>query len=136
AGVFRNLMMGVASLLEKGSADQVKAKALDALAFARKHGWADQEVVLRVLVGGAMLKESRHQEAIGIYRSARAAALRAAGADHPAGHKLVLQTWFGEAGAALAGGDANAAARCYDEAAVVAQQDQNPILAIEAFRMG
>src|SRR5690606_12018897 len=48
AGVFRNLMMGVASLLEKGSADQVKAKALDALAFARKHGWADQEVVLRV----------------------------------------------------------------------------------------
>lgn len=136
AGVFRNLMMGVVSLVEKGSADQVKAKAIDALTFARKQGWADQEVMLRVLVGGAMLKESRHQEAIGIYRSAREAAARAVGAEHPAGHKLTLQAWFGEAGAFLAAGDPLEAARCYDEAAVVAQQDQNAILAIEAFRMG
>jgi tetratricopeptide (TPR) repeat protein len=136
AGVFRNLMMGVVSLVEKGSADQVKAKAIDALAFARKQGWADQEVMLRVLVGGAMLKESRHQEAIGLYRSAREAAAQAVGAGHPAGHKLTLQAWFGEAGAFLAAGDPVEAVRCYDEAAVVAQQDQNAILAIEAFRMG
>ncbi len=135
AGVFRNLMMGVVSLIEKGSADQVKAKATDALTFARKQGWADQEVVLRVLVAGALLKESRHQEAIGVYRAAREAATLALGAEHPAGHKLVLQTWFGQAGASLAAGDLEDAARCYDEAAVVAQSDHNTILALEAFRM-
>jgi hypothetical protein len=135
AGVFRGLMMGVVSLVDQGSADQVKAKAIDALTFARTQGWADQEVMLRVLVAGAMLKESRHQEAIGIYRSAREAAAQAVGAGHPAGHKLTLQAWFGEAGACLAAGDPTEAARCYDEAAVVAQQDQNAILAIEAFRM-
>ncbi len=135
AGVFRNLMMGVVSLIEKGSADQVKAKATDALTFARKQGWADQEVVLRVLVAGALLKESRHQEAIGVYQAAREAATRALGSEHPAGNKLVLQTWFGQAGASLAAGDPEAAAQCYDQAAVVAQTDQNAILAIEAFRM-
>jgi hypothetical protein len=135
AAVFRNLIMGLVSLAEKGSAGQVKAKAADALTFTRKHGWADQEVVLHLLVAGAMLKESRHQEAIGFYRSAGEAAARAVNADHPAGHKLALQARFGEAGAFLAAGDPHQAAHAYDEAAVVAQQDQNAILAIEAFRM-
>jgi hypothetical protein len=135
AGVFRNLMMGVVSLVEKGSADRVKAKAKDALAFARKQGWADQEVVLRLLVAGALLKERRHEEAIGVYRNARDAATRALAAEHPAGQKLVLQTWFGQAGASLAAGDAAEAARCYEEAAAVAERDRNAILAIEAFRM-
>jgi hypothetical protein len=135
AGVFRNLMMGVVSLIEKGSADQVKAKAADTLPFTRKQGWADQEVVLHLLVAGAMLKESRHQEAIGFYRSAGEAAARAVDANHPAGHKLALQARFGEAGALLAAGDPKGAAQSYDEAAVVAQRDRNAILAIEAFRM-
>jgi hypothetical protein len=47
-----------------------------------------------------------------------------------------VQTWFGEAAAALAAGDPQAAATCYDEAAVIAHRDQSLILAIEAFRMG
>src|SRR4029453_4009590 len=68
AGVFRNLLMGVVTLIEKGSANQVKAKATDALALARKQGWADQEVGVRVLVAAAMLKESRYPEAIRIYQ--------------------------------------------------------------------
>ncbi|MPY87895.1 MAG: hypothetical protein GEU99_08240 [Luteitalea sp.] len=134
AGVFRNLLMGVVSLVEKGSANQVTAKATDALNFARKQGWPDQEVVLRVLVAAALLKESRHQEAIQVYQAARQAAERAVGAAHPAGHKLVMQTWFGEGGAHLAAGDALAAAGCYDQAAVVAQTDRNPLLALEATR--
>jgi hypothetical protein len=136
AGVFRNYLMGVVSLLEKGTADQVKAKAIDAFNFARAQKWPDQEVVLRVLVAGALLKESRHTEAIGVYRAAREAAEEAVAGTHPAGQKLVLQTWFGEAGAHLGAGDPLSAAKCYDEAALVAQKDLNPILAIEAYRMG
>lgn len=135
AAVFRNLMMGAVALAEKGSADQVKAKAADALAFARRQQWHDQEVALRILVAGALLKESRHAEALKVYAAARAAAQHTVQAAHPAGQKLLLQTWFGEAGVHLAAGDERAAAACYEEAAVVAQRDANPILAIEACRM-
>jgi hypothetical protein len=135
AGVFRNLLMGVVTLTEKGKADQVKAKAADALAFTRQQKWPDQEVAVRVLVAGSLLKESRHAEAIKVYEAARQAADVCVQSQHPAGHKLVLQTWFGQAGAELARGDERAAAASYDEAAVVAQRDNNPILTIEGFRM-
>ncbi len=136
AGVFRNHLMGLVTLVEKGSADQVKVKAADAFAFARKHQWADQEVVVRMLVAGALLKEKRIDESVKIYLGARESAAQAAAAGHPAGQQLVLQTWLGEAGAHLAGGDVAQAARCYDEAAITAQKIPNPILAIESFRMG
>lgn len=135
AAVFRNLMMGVVLLLDKGSADQVKAKAVDALQFARQQGWADQEVALRVMVAGALLKEGRHAEAVTVYRAARQAADDTVAALHPCGHKLVLQTCFGEAAVHLAAGDDAQARRCYDEAAEVAQRDGHPLLAVEAFRM-
>jgi hypothetical protein len=136
AGVFRNLLMGVVGLMEHGSAEQVRVRAADALQFARRHGWADQEVVLRIMVAGALLKEQRHGEAVQSYQVARQAAGQALQAGHPAGRKLVLQTWFGEAGAQLAAGDAPAAARCYDTAAQVAQDDGNPLMALEGRRMG
>lgn len=135
AAVFRNLMMGVVVLLAQGSADQVKAKAADALQFARQQGWADQEVALRVMVAGALLKEGRHAEAVTVYRAARQAADDTVAAGHTCGHKLVLQTCFGEAAVHLATADDARALRCYDDAALVAQRDANPLLAIEAFRM-
>ena len=135
AAVYRNLLMGTLALAEKGSADQVKAKAADALAFVRKQKWADQEVALRIVVAGALLKEKRFNEALTVYAAARAAAIDTLRGGHPAGQKLLLQCWFGQAGVQLAAGDLLAAAASYDEAAVVAQRDKNDILAIEAFRM-
>jgi tetratricopeptide (TPR) repeat protein len=136
AGVFRNYLMGLVTLVEKGSVEQVKAKAADAQAFARKETWFDQEVVIATLVAGALLKEGRFDEAVRTYQEARKVAMQAAASGHPAGQQLVLQTWFGEAGAHLAASRLPEAVKCYDEATVVAQQSGNPILAIEAFRMG
>lgn len=136
AGVFRNLLIGLAALTEKGSAEQVKAKARDALTFVRKQQWLDQEVVLWLMVAGALLKENRHDEAVQVYQGARKVAVKVAEQAHPAGNKLILQTWFGEAAALLAKGDAADASFCYDEASLVAQRDRNVILGIEAFRMG
>ena len=49
---------------------------------------------------------------------------------------MVLQTWFGEAGAQLAAGRVNEAATAYDNAALAAQEAKNLVLAVEAFRMG
>lgn len=136
AAVFRNYLMGMVTLMEKGSADQVKAKAQDALAFAKKEQWADQEIAVTMLLAGAFLKEKRFEEAVREYRSARQAALQTVEAKHPAGKTLVMQTWFGEAGVHLAAGELQAATDCYDQAATVAQEVPNLILAIEAYRMG
>jgi hypothetical protein len=135
AGAFRNHLMGLVTLVEKGSVEQVAAKASDAQAFARKEGWLDQEVVIATLMAGALLKESRCDDAARTYQEARTVAMQAAASGHSAGQQLVLQTWFGEAGAHLAANHLPEAGECYDEAAVVAQQGGNLILAIEAFRM-
>ncbi|MCP4991051.1 MAG: hypothetical protein GY928_34875 [Colwellia sp.] len=89
-----------------------------------------------MLVAGALLKEKRFDGAIKEYQGARQAALQASASGHPAGKELALQTWFGEASTHLAAGNDAQAAECYDQAAVVAQQIPNFILAIEAFRMG
>src|SRR5437762_6552505 len=104
AAVFRNLLMGLVTLADRAPADQVKAKAVDAVAFARKQGWGDQEVVIAVLVAGALLKEQRFDEALKVNSHARETAQKAAAAGHPAGRQLVLQTWFGEAGMHFAAG--------------------------------
>jgi hypothetical protein len=135
AAIFRNLLMGLVTLVDRAPADQVKAKAADAVAFARKQGWGDQEVVIAVLVAGALLKEQRFDEALNVNAHARETAQKTAAAGHPAGRQLVLQTWFGEAGTHFAAGDALRAADAYREAAILAQSVPNLVLAIEALRM-
>lgn len=135
AALFRNHFIGLVTLVEKGTADQVITKARDALAFARAQQWNEQEAAVTLLVSGALLKEQRFAESIQGYQTARHAATAATAAHHPAGRQLILHTWFGEAGVHFAAGDEVRAAECYDEAAVVAQQIPNLILAIEAFRM-
>ena len=135
AGVFRNLLMALVALVEKASAAQVELKAADALAYARAQGWKNQEAVVLMLVAGAQLKEQRFDAANAAYRDARAAAALAGQEGHPAGHAMVLQTWFGEAGVELAAGRVADAAAAYDRAAVVAQEASNVLLGIEAFRM-
>jgi hypothetical protein len=135
AGVFRNLLMGLATLADRAPADQVRSKAVDAAAFARKQGWADQEVVIAVLLSGALLKEKRFGEALQVNTHAREVAQQVAAAGHPAGKKLVLQTWFGEAGTHLAAGDPAQAAAAYMKAAVVAESVPDLLLTTEALRM-
>lgn len=134
-GVFRNHLMSLVTLVEKGSINQVKAKAADAFAFARKQKWADQEVVIRMLFAGALLKEKRFEEAVKVYQGARRSASQAVKSNHPAAQQLILQTWFGEAGAHFAAGDLYHATDSYAQAAAVAGQIPNPILEIEAYRM-
>jgi tetratricopeptide (TPR) repeat protein len=135
AGVFRNMLMALVALVEKGSLTQVQLKGADALAYVRKQGWKDQEVVVTMLVAGAMLKDQRFDHAIGAYREARATAGLAQQDGHPAASAMVLQTWFGEAGVELAAGRTREATTAYEQAAVVAQADRNAVLAIEAHRM-
>lgn len=135
AGIFRNQLAALVALVDKGSIEQVKSKARDALAFVQQQKWTDQEVVVRLLVAAALLKAARIDEAVAVYRASRQLANQALAAGHPAGHKLILQTWFGEAGAWMAGSNEQAAADCYRQAAKSAKADQNLLLTIEALRM-
>ncbi|WKB54823.1 hypothetical protein [Eleftheria terrae] len=135
-GVFRSLLTALFALAEKGSADHVLLKARDVLAFANKQGWADQEVAVRLVTAGAMLKAQRFDDALNHYQHARASAEVASAANHPAGKQLVLQTWFGEAAAQLAAGQPKEAVPCYREAARLAAALPNAPLLIEALRMG
>lgn len=136
AATFRSLTMGIVTLLEKGSVEQVRARVVDALAFAEKQGWHDQKVALKLMMAGAFVKEARYPEAVQTYQRARQDAEQTLQAGHPAAHKLMLQTWFGQAGVHLVAGQLPEAAQCYDQAAAVAQADNNAILNIEARRMG
>jgi hypothetical protein len=135
AALFRNHLIDLAALLQKGSSADIKARALDAYTFARRNGWADQEVVVKMLVAGAFLKDKQFDAAVNAYRAARESAIAATAGGHPAGRLLELQTWFGEAGVRLAAADSQQAAQCYDECAEIAGQIPHLILAIEALRM-
>jgi hypothetical protein len=135
-GVFRSLLTGLFSLVEKGSLEQVMAKATDAIAFARRQGWVDQEFTVRMLTAGAMLKERRFEEAAIHYCHARTTAEKLTADSHPAGRDLELQTWFGEASVWFAMDNLPEAARCYAEAEGVAEAIPKPILWIESLRMG
>lgn len=136
AGVFRSLLTGLFALAEKAPADQVLLKARDALAFAHEQGWSDQQVAVRLLAAGALLKEQRCDEALSHYQHARTTAEATHAAGHPVGGQLVLQTWFGEAAAHLAAGQPQRAVPCYHEAAQLAAALPNAPMLIEALRMG
>jgi tetratricopeptide (TPR) repeat protein len=135
-GVFRSLLVGLLALVERASPDQVMLKANDAIAFARRLGWGDQEVAVRMMAAGALLKAQRFDEAVIHYRHARSTAEKLIEEDHPAARDLVLQTWFGEASAHFAANNLPAAIGCYRDAEPVAEAIAKPILWIECLRMG
>lgn len=135
AGTFRNLLMGVVTLVERGTSSQVRSKATDALNFARKQGWKDQEVVIRMLFASSLMREQRYGDATKVYRIARETAEITKKEKHPVGQKLVMQSWFAQAGAEFADEDYHTATASYDKAAIAAKEDENLPLTIEALRM-
>lgn len=132
---YRQMLTDVMTLLERGSAAQTEARAERALRLAERQSWPDQQVALHLMVAGAYLKEQQFEPAIRRYRLAREAAIRAQEAEHPAAQELLLQTWFGEAGAWFTAKQLPHAAQAYVEGAHVAQQIPNTLFAIEGFRM-
>jgi hypothetical protein len=136
AGVFRNLLTGLFNLVDKGTPEQVKLKAADAIEYARQNELPDQEVVVRLMSAGAMLKAKNLDESVTHYRHARLCAEKLIETDHPAARDLVLQGWFGEASAHFAADNLPETIRCYQEAESVAASIPKPILWIESLRMG
>ena len=106
-----------------------------ALVVATREGWFDQQVVLHMAVAGSHLKARDCPAAVHRYRQARGVAEQAVAQGHPVGSTLVMQAWFGEAGAWLAAGQLRHAAEAYGHAAEQARRIPNGLFALEGFRM-
>lgn len=135
AVAYRQMLADALTLVEKGTPAQTAARADKALAVAVREGWFDQQVVLHMAVAGAHLKAKDHPEAIRHYRLARGCGDQAAAQGNPVGSTLVMQAWFGEAGAWLGAGQPRHAAQAYGNAAEQAQRVPNALFAVEGFRM-
>lgn len=135
AAAYRQLLTDVMSLLDKRGAADTAHRAERALAIAERQQWPDQQVALHMAVAGAHLKEKQYGEAVQRYRRARECALVAQARQHPAAGDLLMQGWFGEAGALLAARQPERAATAYAEAAHAAAAIPNPLFVIEGRRM-
>lgn len=132
---YRQLLTDVLLLVQRGTPAQVSARADKAMAVAQRERWLDQQVVLHAAVAGAHLKAQDVPAAVARYRQARVPAEQALTQQHPAGPDLLLQTWFGEAGAWLMARQHVPAAECYRQGALVAQAAAKRMMALEGFRM-
>jgi len=132
--VFRQMLADMMLLLQRGSPQEVAARAERATALASRHGWAQQVGVLQMMQAGAWLKHGDAAQAVGLYRQVRAPA--ATGARHSAvSPELVMQSWFGEAGCWLRVNQPGNAVSAYRQAAQHAIALPNPVLGMEGQRM-
>jgi hypothetical protein len=93
------------------------------------------QVVIHMALGAAYLGAKKNAEALACYRSAGVAGAAAAAQGDPSGPKLVLQSKLAE-GAAMVSDEQHAeAAKVYEEAAVLAEQQQDYLMTIESWRM-
>jgi tetratricopeptide (TPR) repeat protein len=139
AVAYRQLLTDVLALVEKGTPAQVSARGDKALKIAERESWHDQQVVVHMAVAGAHLKAQDSPAAIKRYRQARSCAEEAKREGSPTaiavGSNLVMQTWFGEAGAWFVAKQLRQAAQAYRSGAEEAQRLPNQIFALEGFRM-
>ncbi len=135
AVAYRQLLTDVLALVEKGTPAQTSARGDKALKIAEREGWHDQQVVVHMAVAGAHLKAQDCPAAIKRYRQARACAEEAKRQGSPVGANLIMQTWFGEAGAWFVAKQLRQAAQAYRSGAEEAQRLPNQLFALEGFRM-
>jgi tetratricopeptide (TPR) repeat protein len=132
---FRQRFIELSNLLASENQTEAEKKARQALAIADRQGWLDQQCVIHSMLAAAHLQNSRVDKAIDCYGKARAAAKEAREAKHPAGAKLVMQTYLGEAGALVTDGRFNEAAQAYRSSATAAAEADNGIILVECWRM-
>lgn len=129
----RQFMTDAVLLLERGTAQQVEARAGMALAIARKKGWLEQQVVMHNIIGGGWVKGNAAAKAVEEYRLAQQVAQGIG--DPSLRATLQMQSAFGEGGAWFSAGEYQKAAGAYRLAAGLAQMAGNRMLAIEGMRM-
>jgi hypothetical protein len=116
-----------------GDVALIKAKAASALAIAQQQGWPQMQAVVQMTLGAALLGAKKGQEAVAAYRAA--GSLMAAQPNDPAAPKLLLQGKLGEGATLFSDGKNLEAAKVYEEAAALADQQKDYLMCMESWRM-
>ncbi|MBN3837076.1 hypothetical protein [Burkholderia sp. Ac-20344] len=135
SGEFRRHFVMLTEVIEGSNPSRLEELRAAALKVAEHEQWFDQCVVVHLIAGAAYLKWRDRERAIEAYRSAAGSGMRAVGAGHPAGHKLVANGLFGEASVHLTHQDHAHAAYCYERAAASTTAAKDGLMTVEAWRM-
>jgi tetratricopeptide (TPR) repeat protein len=133
--VFRTHFVGMLTAAKDGFFTLAEVSAAAALAVATAEKWADMQTAVRMALGSVQTAAGKPAAALAAFREAKQSAEAAAAAGHPAGAKLVVQSHMAEAGAVFADGKYRDAAALYEAAAPKADAADDPLLAMENWRM-
>lgn len=103
--------------------------------IARKEGWLDQEVVVHLSLGSALLAANEPEAACKVYSKASEISLLLVEQEHPGGDALALTSQMSEGAALFAAQDFEQAAIVYRKAGNFAQRTQDLPASIDAWRM-
>ncbi len=132
---FRRLFVELSTLAQGGDMNAINRKAQAALTITQREKWFGLGVAVHSLLASVHLRFGRIDEAIMKYRAAVQAGENAQANDDPTGKKLVIQSRFGEAAAMLGDGRFNDAVQVYEQIAPLAEEVQDAMLLMEAWRM-
>lgn len=132
---FRVHFVALTSALEKGDLVAADGSARQALAIAGEQGWLTMQVVVYTALGSGYVGGGHTDHAVAAYQAARQTALAAAEGGDPAAPKLVVQAWLGEGSALVGAGRFTEAAQVYAQAAPAAAAREDPMMALEGWRM-
>jgi tetratricopeptide (TPR) repeat protein len=112
-----------------------RRSARDARKIAREQGWVDQEVVIHLALGSALLSSQEPKEAAKVYSNAVALSQKLMHNRHPGGEKLVLTSLLSEGAAWFSAEDYRRAAVTYQKTGIFAGKIEDHRSAIDAWRM-
>ncbi len=132
---FRVLFVKLSNQVEKKDMEGSEDIARQALAVASSQNWFQMQVVVHMVLGAGYLQEQAFAPALAAYKRATSTARQAKEAEDPAGPKMEVTTLLAEASVLFAMQKYPEAAAVYLEAAPLAESTEDPILAMEAWRM-
>lgn len=134
--IFRKHFVALATAAGKGDVAAAQASGKVALEIAARERWAPLQVAVHMALGAAQLAARQIDGALASYRGAAAIAGAAAKNGDAAAPKLQVQARLAEGGALVMAGRPAEAAPVYEEAARLAEAQQDHLMTLEGYRMG
>jgi tetratricopeptide (TPR) repeat protein len=132
---FRVLFVRLSNQAEKQDIEGAEETARKALAVAASQNWYQMQVVVHMAMGACHLQQHSFEPALAAYKRATFTARQAKDAQDPAGPKMEVASLLAEGSVLFAMQDYPKAAEVYVEAAPLAESTNDPLLAMEAWRM-
>lgn len=132
---FRLQFLAIGSAGKAKNPRAARRAAREARRIARAQKWPDQEVVVHLSLGSALLASNTPKDAAKVYARAVALSQHLMENKHPGGQALVLTSLMSEGAAQFTAQDYREAARIYQNAGRFAQDVEDLPAAIDAWRM-